>query len=149
MKILPIKIKRLGGSVATLANWFSSWVIMMTAPLLFTTHVVVMAALGFLQLSPPSSAGFQLDFAGSSAFLLVAFPFQLVCAGFLFGHALMVSAATGFLSGSLLFLYALALLVSAAPSAGFNVLQLDFHLIFSQFLCGLSMPTVASHLSCC
>ncbi|CAK9184560.1 unnamed protein product, partial [Ilex paraguariensis] len=114
-----------------------------------TTHVVVMAALGFLQLSPPSSAGFQLDFAGSSAFLLVAFPFQLVCAGFLFGHALMVSAATGFLSGSLLFLYALALLVSAAPSAGFNVLQLDFHLIFSQFLCGLSMPTVASHLCCC
>ncbi|KAL2504087.1 Sugar transporter ERD6-like 6 [Abeliophyllum distichum] len=33
-EILPIKIKGLAGSVATLANWFLSWVITMTAPLL-------------------------------------------------------------------------------------------------------------------
>ncbi|KAL2513019.1 Sugar transporter ERD6-like 6 [Abeliophyllum distichum] len=33
-EILPIKIKGLAGSVATLINWFFSWVITMTAPLL-------------------------------------------------------------------------------------------------------------------
>ncbi|CAA2957285.1 sugar transporter ERD6-like 6 [Olea europaea subsp. europaea] len=33
-EILPIKIKGLAGSVATLANWLLSWVITMTAPLL-------------------------------------------------------------------------------------------------------------------
>ncbi|KAL0438535.1 UNVERIFIED_CONTAM: Sugar transporter ERD6-like 6 [Sesamum latifolium] len=33
-EILPPKIKGLAGSVATLANWFSSWLITMTAPLL-------------------------------------------------------------------------------------------------------------------
>lgn len=33
-QILPAKIKGLGGSVATLANWFFCWVITITAPLL-------------------------------------------------------------------------------------------------------------------
>ncbi|CAI9777839.1 unnamed protein product [Fraxinus pennsylvanica] len=33
-EILPVKIKGLAGSVATLANWLLSWVITMTAPLL-------------------------------------------------------------------------------------------------------------------
>lgn len=33
-QILPPKIKGLAGSVATLANWFCSWIITMTAPLL-------------------------------------------------------------------------------------------------------------------
>ncbi|CAI9755873.1 unnamed protein product [Fraxinus pennsylvanica] len=33
-EILPVKIKGLAGSVATLINWFVSWVITMTAPLL-------------------------------------------------------------------------------------------------------------------
>lgn len=33
-EILPVKIKGLAGSVATLINWFFSWVITMTAPLL-------------------------------------------------------------------------------------------------------------------
>ncbi|KZV39607.1 hypothetical protein F511_02070 [Dorcoceras hygrometricum] len=33
-EILPAKIKGLGGSVATLSNWFFCWVITMTAPLL-------------------------------------------------------------------------------------------------------------------
>ncbi|KAL3640879.1 hypothetical protein CASFOL_015847 [Castilleja foliolosa] len=33
-EILPPKIKGLAGSVATLANWFASWLITMTAPLL-------------------------------------------------------------------------------------------------------------------
>ncbi|GER46509.1 major facilitator superfamily protein [Striga asiatica] len=35
-EILPIKIKGLAGSVATLFNWSCSWVITMTAPLLLT-----------------------------------------------------------------------------------------------------------------
>ncbi|KAL8026702.1 hypothetical protein ABFX02_14G046100 [Erythranthe guttata] len=35
-EILPIKIKGLAGSVATLCNWSFSWVITMTAPLLLT-----------------------------------------------------------------------------------------------------------------
>lgn len=35
-EILPIKIKGLAGSVATLCNWSLSWVITMTAPLLLT-----------------------------------------------------------------------------------------------------------------
>lgn len=35
-EILPIKIKGLAGSVATLLNWSISWVITMTAPLLLT-----------------------------------------------------------------------------------------------------------------
>ncbi|KAG8377799.1 hypothetical protein BUALT_Bualt08G0071200 [Buddleja alternifolia] len=35
-EILPVKIKGLAGSVATLLNWFCSWVITMTAPLLLT-----------------------------------------------------------------------------------------------------------------
>ncbi|KAK3022098.1 hypothetical protein RJ639_045942 [Escallonia herrerae] len=33
-EILPINIKGLAGSVATLANWFTAWVITLTAPLL-------------------------------------------------------------------------------------------------------------------
>lgn len=35
-QILPVNIKGLAGSVATLANWFIAWVITMTAPLLLT-----------------------------------------------------------------------------------------------------------------
>ncbi|KAL8466664.1 hypothetical protein ACS0TY_035640 [Phlomoides rotata] len=35
-EILPVKIKGLAGSVATLCNWSFSWVITMTAPLLLT-----------------------------------------------------------------------------------------------------------------
>lgn len=34
MQILPINIKGLAGSVATLANWFTAWVVTMTANLL-------------------------------------------------------------------------------------------------------------------
>lgn len=36
MQILPVNIKSLGGSVATLANWLTSWVVTMTANLLLT-----------------------------------------------------------------------------------------------------------------
>nr|GEZ26299.1 sugar transporter ERD6-like 6 [Tanacetum cinerariifolium] len=32
--ILPVNIKGLAGSIATLANWFIAWLITMTAPLL-------------------------------------------------------------------------------------------------------------------
>uniref|UniRef100_M0ZVX1 Sugar transporter ERD6-like 6 n=1 Tax=Solanum tuberosum TaxID=4113 RepID=M0ZVX1_SOLTU len=35
-EILPVSIKSLGGSVATLANWFSAWIVTMTANLLLT-----------------------------------------------------------------------------------------------------------------
>ncbi|KAJ8550089.1 hypothetical protein K7X08_033796 [Anisodus acutangulus] len=35
-EILPVNIKSLGGSVATLANWLTSWVVTMTANLLLT-----------------------------------------------------------------------------------------------------------------
>ena len=34
MQILPVNSKGLAGSVATLANWFTSWVVTMTANLL-------------------------------------------------------------------------------------------------------------------
>lgn len=34
MQILPINIKGLAGSVATLANWFTAWLVTMTANLL-------------------------------------------------------------------------------------------------------------------
>lgn len=34
LQILPVNIKGLAGSIATLANWFTSWVITMTANLL-------------------------------------------------------------------------------------------------------------------
>lgn len=33
-QILPVNIKGLAGSIATLANWFICWVITLTAPLL-------------------------------------------------------------------------------------------------------------------
>lgn len=36
MQILPVDIKSLGGSVATLANWLTSWVVTMTANLLLS-----------------------------------------------------------------------------------------------------------------
>lgn len=36
VQILPVSIKSLGGSVATLANWFSAWIVTMTANLLLT-----------------------------------------------------------------------------------------------------------------
>ena len=36
LQILPVNIKSLAGSVATLANWLVSWVITMTANLLLT-----------------------------------------------------------------------------------------------------------------
>lgn len=36
LQILPVNIKGLAGSVATLANWFIAWAITMTAPLLLT-----------------------------------------------------------------------------------------------------------------
>ncbi|XP_073282788.1 sugar transporter ERD6-like 6 [Primulina huaijiensis] len=32
-EILPVKVKSLAGSVATLANWLFSWIITMTAPI--------------------------------------------------------------------------------------------------------------------
>lgn len=35
-EILPVSIKSLAGSVATLCNWLSAWIITMTAPLLLT-----------------------------------------------------------------------------------------------------------------
>ncbi|KAL2497914.1 Sugar transporter ERD6-like 6 [Abeliophyllum distichum] len=35
-EILPVNIKSLAGSAATLANWFTAWVVTMTANLLFT-----------------------------------------------------------------------------------------------------------------
>lgn len=38
-EILPVSIKSLGGSVATLANWFSAWLVTMTANLLLTWSI--------------------------------------------------------------------------------------------------------------
>ncbi|MCS4558943.1 MFS transporter, partial [Shewanella sp. C32] len=35
-EILPVNIKGLAGSVATLANWFIAWVVTVTAPLLLS-----------------------------------------------------------------------------------------------------------------
>ncbi|KAL6572722.1 hypothetical protein OROMI_013680 [Orobanche minor] len=45
-EILPPKIKGLAGSVATLANWFASWLVTMTAPLLLAWSSGGLALLG-------------------------------------------------------------------------------------------------------
>lgn len=47
LQILPVSIKGLAGSVATLANWLTSWVITLTANLLLDWSS------GGLALSPP------------------------------------------------------------------------------------------------
>lgn len=49
MQILPINIKGLAGSVATLANWFVAWVVTMTANLLLDW-----SSAGLPPPSPPS-----------------------------------------------------------------------------------------------
>ncbi|XP_075517017.1 sugar transporter ERD6-like 6 [Primulina tabacum] len=69
-EILPIKIKSLGGSVATLANWFVSWVITMTAPLLlawssggtfFIYMIVSLFTLAFVAIWVPETKGKTLE----------------------------------------------------------------------------------------
>ncbi|XP_073282381.1 sugar transporter ERD6-like 4 [Primulina huaijiensis] len=69
-EILPIKIKSLGGSVATLANWFVSWVITMTAPLLlawssggtFSIYMIVsLFTLAFVAIWVPETKGKTLE----------------------------------------------------------------------------------------
>ncbi|MFS7939114.1 hypothetical protein Hanom_Chr05g00447901 [Helianthus anomalus] len=36
IQILPVNIKGLAGSIATLANWFICWIVTLTAPLLLS-----------------------------------------------------------------------------------------------------------------
>ncbi|CAK9178519.1 unnamed protein product [Ilex paraguariensis] len=69
-EIMPIKIKGLAGSVATLANWFISWGITMTAPLLLTwssggTFTVYMLmsiiAVAFVAIWVPETKGKTLE----------------------------------------------------------------------------------------
>ncbi|KAL5557298.1 hypothetical protein UlMin_039534 [Ulmus minor] len=69
-EILPVNIKGLAGSVATLANWLTSWVITMTANLLlnwnsggaFTIYTVVSAfAVVFVTLWVPETKGRTLE----------------------------------------------------------------------------------------
>ncbi|XP_073137015.1 sugar transporter ERD6-like 6 [Henckelia pumila] len=69
-EILPIKIKSLGGSVATLANWFVSWVITMTAPLLlawssggtFAIYMIVsLLTVAFVAIWVPETKGKTLE----------------------------------------------------------------------------------------
>lgn len=74
-EILPVNIKGLGGSVAVLANWTSSWVVTMTANLLldwstggtFTIYAVVSASiLLFVILFVPETKGRTLEEIQSS-----------------------------------------------------------------------------------
>ncbi|XP_075479958.1 sugar transporter ERD6-like 6 [Primulina tabacum] len=74
-EILPAKIKGLGGSVATLANWFFCWVITMTAPLLlawstggsFTIYTVMcIFTLAFVAIWVPETKGRTLEEIHSS-----------------------------------------------------------------------------------
>ncbi|CAI9116738.1 OLC1v1017971C1 [Oldenlandia corymbosa var. corymbosa] len=69
-EILPVKIKGLAGSVATLSNWFISWAITMTAPLLlswssgatFVLYMVMSAlALVFTAMLLPETKGKTLE----------------------------------------------------------------------------------------
>ncbi|KAL2249740.1 sugar transporter ERD6-like 6 [Sesamum indicum] len=69
-EILPPKIKGLAGSVATLANWFSSWLITMTAPLLlawssggtFSLYTVVcIFTVAFVAIWVPETKGKTLE----------------------------------------------------------------------------------------
>lgn len=69
-EILPNKIKSLGGSMATLANWFISWVITMTAPLLlawssgatFSIYMIVsLFTVAFVAIWVPETKGKTLE----------------------------------------------------------------------------------------
>ncbi|KZV18370.1 hypothetical protein F511_28421 [Dorcoceras hygrometricum] len=69
-EILPTRIKSLGGSVATLANWFISWVVTMTAPLLlawsnggtFTIYTIVsLFTVAFVAVWVPETKGKTLE----------------------------------------------------------------------------------------
>ncbi|KAL3340931.1 hypothetical protein AABB24_029208 [Solanum stoloniferum] len=69
-EILPIKIKGLAGSTATLANWLFSWVITVTAPLLmawssggtFTIYMVMCAfTVAFVAIWVPETKGRTLE----------------------------------------------------------------------------------------
>ncbi|KAL8523720.1 hypothetical protein ACS0TY_013621 [Phlomoides rotata] len=69
-EILPPKIKGLAGSVATLLNWFTSWVITMTAPLLlnwssggtFAFYTVTsLLAVAFVAIWVPETKGKTLE----------------------------------------------------------------------------------------
>ncbi|KAK6278080.1 hypothetical protein POUND7_018403 [Theobroma cacao] len=70
LQILPINIKGLGGSIATLSNWFFSWVVTMTANLLldwssggtFTIYMIVSAfTILFVALWVPETKGRTLE----------------------------------------------------------------------------------------
>lgn len=69
-EILPINIKGLAGSIATLANWFTSWVVTMTANLLldwssggtFTMYMLVSAfTVVFVTIWVPETKGRALE----------------------------------------------------------------------------------------
>ncbi|XP_016498657.1 sugar transporter ERD6-like 6 [Nicotiana tabacum] len=69
-EILPVSIKSLGGSVATLANWFSAWLVTMTANLLltwskggsFTIYALISAfTVVFVRLWVPETKGKTLE----------------------------------------------------------------------------------------
>ncbi|KAJ0795588.1 putative major facilitator, sugar transporter, major facilitator superfamily [Helianthus annuus] len=69
-EILPVNIKGLAGSIATLGNWFTSWVITMTAPLLlawsgggtFTLYMLLcVATLAFVFILVPETKGKTLE----------------------------------------------------------------------------------------
>ncbi|KAF8024235.1 hypothetical protein BT93_F1439 [Corymbia citriodora subsp. variegata] len=69
-EILPVNIKGLAGSIATLANWLTSWVVTMTANLLltwsaggtFTIYMVVSAfTVAFVSLYVPETKGRALE----------------------------------------------------------------------------------------
>ncbi|RZC44582.1 hypothetical protein C5167_037530 [Papaver somniferum] len=69
-EILPVNIKSLAGSIATLANWLTSWVITMTANLLlnwsnggtFTLYTIVSAfTVAFVALWVPETKGRTLE----------------------------------------------------------------------------------------
>ncbi|GAA0160652.1 hypothetical protein LIER_17159 [Lithospermum erythrorhizon] len=74
-EILPVKIKGLAGSVATLANWFCSWGITATAPLLlswssggtFTFYMLMCAfTVAFVHIWVPETKGRTLEEIQSS-----------------------------------------------------------------------------------
>ncbi|XP_073140664.1 sugar transporter ERD6-like 6 [Henckelia pumila] len=74
-EILPAKIKGLGGSVATLANWFFCWIITMTAPLLlawsiggsFTIYTIMtIITVAFVAIWVPETKGKTLEEIHSS-----------------------------------------------------------------------------------
>ncbi|KAI3684871.1 hypothetical protein L6452_34098 [Arctium lappa] len=74
-EILPVNIKGLAGSIATLANWFIAWVITLTAPLLlawsgggtFTLYMVMCAGtVVFAAMLVPETKGRTLEEIQSS-----------------------------------------------------------------------------------